>query len=117
MADIITGRQTATVDDGVVVFLIGMRINRWRRVRSWLPAFRAMPRMLQELAADPSLGMLGAHSFWAGRTIIAVQYWRSYFDTDGPVRKLESALDSIAQADLIAEHPGLVRHLVRGIDR
>jgi Ser/Thr protein kinase RdoA (MazF antagonist) len=47
----------------------------------------------------------------------AVQYWRSYFDTAGPVRKLESALDSIAQADLIAEHPGLVRHLVREIAR
>ena len=55
MADIITGRQTATVDDDVVVFLIGMRINRLRRVRSWLPAFRAMPRMLRELAEDPSL--------------------------------------------------------------
>ena len=78
MADIITGRQTATVDDGVVVFLLGMRINRLHRVRSWLPAFRAMPRMLQELAADPSLGLLGAHTFWAGRTIIAVQYWQSF---------------------------------------
>jgi Domain of unknown function (DUF4188) len=80
MAEIITGRQTATIDDEVVVFLIGMRINRLRRVRSWLPVFRAMPRMLQELAADPSLGLLGVHSFWAGRTILAVQYWRSFED-------------------------------------
>ena len=80
MAEVITGRQTATVDDDVVVFLIGMRINRLRRVRSWLPAFRAMPRMLRELAADPSLGLLGVHSFWMGRTIIAVQYWRSFED-------------------------------------
>lgn len=47
----------------------------------------------------------------------AVQYWRSYFETDGPVRKLESALDSIAQADLVAEHPEIVRRLARGIDR
>ena len=80
MAEVITGRQTATVDDDVVVFLIGMRFNRLRRVRSWLPAFRAMPRMLRELAADPSLGLLGVHSFWAGRTILAVQYWRSFED-------------------------------------
>jgi Domain of unknown function (DUF4188) len=80
MADIINGRQTATVDDEVVVFLIGMRINRLRRVRSWMPAFRAMPRMLSELAADPSLGLLGVHSFWMGRTILAVQYWRSFED-------------------------------------
>ena len=82
MAEVITGRQTATVDDDVVVFLIGMRINRLRRVRSWLPAFRAMPQMLRELAADPSLGLLGVHSFWAGRTILAVQYWRSFEDLE-----------------------------------
>lgn len=82
MADVIIGRQTATVDDDVVVFLIGMRINRLRRVRSWLPAFRAMPRMLRELATDPSLGLLGVHSFWAGRTILAVQYWRSFEDLE-----------------------------------
>lgn len=80
MAEIMTGRQTATVDDDVVVFLIGMRFNRLRRVRSWLPAFRAMPRMLQELAANPELGLLGVHSFWMGRTILAVQYWRSFED-------------------------------------
>ena len=82
MADVILGRQTATVDDDVVVFLIGMRINRLRRIRSWLPAFRAMPRMLRELATDPSLGLLGIHSFWAGRTILAVQYWRSFEDLE-----------------------------------
>ena len=28
MADVINGRQTATVDDDVVVFIIGMRFNR-----------------------------------------------------------------------------------------
>ena len=82
MAEVITGRQTATVDEDVVVFLIGMRINRLRRIRSWLPAFRAMPRMLRELAADPSLGLLGVHSFWMGRTILAVQYWRSFEDLE-----------------------------------
>jgi hypothetical protein len=49
MGEVINGRQTATLDDEVVVFIIGMRINRLRRLRSWLPAFRAMPRMLQEL--------------------------------------------------------------------
>ena len=26
--------------------------------------------------------MLGVHSFWAGRTILAVQYWRSFEDLE-----------------------------------
>lgn len=46
----------------------------------------------------------------------AVQYWNSYFETDGPVRKLGSALDSIAQADLVAEHPAIIHRLVQGAD-
>lgn len=32
----------------------------------------------------------------------AVQYWLSYFMTDGPVRKLASALDALGQADWVA---------------
>ena len=78
MAEVINGRRTAALDDDVVVFVIGMRINRLRRLRSWLPAFRAMPRMLRELSADEELGLLGVHSYWAGRVILAVQYWRSF---------------------------------------
>ena len=74
----VTGGQTiaylATADP--VVFLIGMRVNRWRRVRSWWPVFTAMPRMLEELrAAD--VGLLNAHTFWSGRVFLVVQYWRS----------------------------------------
>jgi Ser/Thr protein kinase RdoA (MazF antagonist) len=46
----------------------------------------------------------------------AVQYWNSYFETDGPVRKLAAALDSIAQADLVAEHPAIIHRLVQGAD-
>ena len=65
MSTVVKGRQTASLDDEVVVFLIGMRINRLRSLRSWLPAFRAMPRMLAELNRDPELGLLGAHSFWS----------------------------------------------------
>jgi hypothetical protein len=61
----------------VVVFLIGMRINRWRRTRSWWPVFVAMPKMLRELAGRPDAGLLGAKSYWAGRDFLVVQYWRS----------------------------------------
>jgi Ser/Thr protein kinase RdoA (MazF antagonist) len=41
----------------------------------------------------------------------AVQYWNSYFETSGPVRKLESAIDSLGQADLVATRPDLIDRL------
>jgi Ser/Thr protein kinase RdoA (MazF antagonist) len=47
----------------------------------------------------------------------AVQYWSSYFETSGPVRKLASALDSIAQADLVARHPEIIRRLAPRSER
>ena len=49
-----------------MVFLIGMRINRWRKVRAWWPVFVGMPTMLRELAGRPEAGLLGAKSYWAG---------------------------------------------------
>jgi hypothetical protein len=78
MPAVINGRRTAALDEDVVVFLIGMRINRLRSPRAWLPAFRAMPKMLAELFRDPGLGMLHAQWFWSGRVIAYVQYWQSF---------------------------------------
>lgn len=60
----------------VVVFLIGMRVNRLRRIRSWWPVFAGMPRMLAELR-DADLGLLDARTYWSGRTFLVVQYWRT----------------------------------------
>ncbi len=48
---IVEGWMTAAEGE-VTVFLIGMRINSFVRVRGWWPVFRAMPAMLRELAAD-----------------------------------------------------------------
>jgi Ser/Thr protein kinase RdoA (MazF antagonist) len=41
----------------------------------------------------------------------AVQYWNSYHVTSGPIRKLRSAIDSLAQARQVLEDPGPVRAL------
>lgn len=73
------GRYAAelSTDDDAVVFVIGMRVNRWRKVRSWLPIFVAMPRMLRELQAEPDGPLLGARTYWSGRVFMTVQYWRS----------------------------------------
>jgi hypothetical protein len=64
-------------EDPVVVFLVGMRINRLRRPWSWWSTFLAMPRMVRELEDGPDRGFLGARTFWSGRVFLVVQYWRS----------------------------------------
>jgi len=70
------GRLSATVEGSLVVFLIGMRVNKPWKVHKWWPVAQAMPRMLAELQARPELGMLGGE-MWFGRTTILVQYWRT----------------------------------------
>lgn len=76
--EVAQGRRTADADGEVVVFLVGMRINRFRAVRGWLPALRAMPRMLRELTADPDSGMLGYRFVLRGpREFAVLQYWSS----------------------------------------
>ncbi|MBA0051769.1 DUF4188 domain-containing protein [Streptomyces sp. AJS327] len=70
--------MTDASEGEIVVFLIGMRINRLRAPRAWLPVFRAMPRMLRELSRDPSAGMLGYRLLFGGpRIFCVVQYWES----------------------------------------
>lgn len=71
------GRQTAAYEGDVVVFVIGMRVNKPWRVRAWWPVFTAMPAMLRELAKDPSSGLLGYRGFFAPRGATLVQYWSS----------------------------------------
>ncbi len=77
MRELLHGRRThERGQDGLVVFLIGARVNRLRAVRSWWPVIAAMPRMLQELQREPALGLLGVTSCVQGRGALAVQYWR-----------------------------------------
>jgi hypothetical protein len=75
-----TGRWTDGHDGEVVVFLIGMRVNRPWRVDLWLPVFTAMPRMVAELSRDASRGFLGARTTVGAGGPLLVQYWRSADD-------------------------------------
>lgn len=72
------GRYAANMDGDFVVFLIGMRINRLTLIHKWLPVALAMPRMLKELFRRPELGLLHAHACVSGRTLMTVQYWKSF---------------------------------------
>jgi Domain of unknown function (DUF4188) len=79
MASVISRRVTAEIEGDFVVFLIGMRINKFWKPRQWLPTFVAMPKMIRELEGRPESGFLGARFYLAGpRSPMLVQYWRSF---------------------------------------
>lgn len=69
---------TAAPEDEVVVFVIGMRVNKWHAVHKWWPVFTAMPPMIKELYQNKNLGFLAMESFINFRTICLIQYWRSF---------------------------------------
>ena len=71
------GRRTHQHEGELVVFLIGMTINRPWRPDLWLPVFRAMPPMLVELSSDPDSGLLGFRLTIGRGGPVLVQYWSS----------------------------------------
>ena len=78
MSGPIARRMCAEVDGAFVLFLIGVRINRPWRVRTWLPVLGAMPRMLAELEERPELGLLHHRMQLGFPNLSVVQYWRSH---------------------------------------
>ena len=77
MTEVIRERVCGEVEGEVVVFLIGMRINKLWKFWKWLPVARAMPRMLAELKSKPELGLLHERGVIGFRELSSVQYWRS----------------------------------------
>jgi len=87
---VIKDRMCAQVEGEVVVFLIGMRINKLWKIHKWLPVALAMPRMLKELEKNPDLGFLGADT-WFARNVIVLQYWRSIEDLQAYAKNRDRA--------------------------
>lgn len=77
MVQIIEERMSAQIDGDFVVFLIGMRINKWWKIHKWVPVALAMSRMQRELKTLPveQTGCLESRLISPGLT---VQYWRSF---------------------------------------
>ena len=71
-------RMTHEYEGELVVFLIGMRINKPWRPDLWLPVFSAMPRMLAELSQDPDSGLIGYRLTFGSGGPVVVQYWNSH---------------------------------------
>jgi fumigallin biosynthesis monooxygenase-like protein len=75
---IIAERMAPKVDDDFVLFLIGMRINKFYKVKKWWPIFQSMPRMIKELENQKNLGLLHARSHFGFRNFMLIQYWESW---------------------------------------
>lgn len=72
------GRFSVTNDDEIVLFLVGVRVNRIRMIRKWLPVVRAIRPLLREATAGEDPALLGYRVHRCGiREIVVVQYWRS----------------------------------------
>ena len=83
MAGVLKGRYMADVSrlgDEVVVFVIGMRINKPLKVGLWWPVFTAMGRMLKYLAERPEKGLLAYRV--SALPPFVLQYWRSFDDLE-----------------------------------
>ena len=73
--------MTGQIEGSFVVFLIGMRINRFWKFHKWLPVATAMPKMLKELSQKPESGFLG-FQILGGIPPVIVQYWKSFEDLE-----------------------------------
>ena len=81
MSKTINQRMTGQIEGSFVVFLIGMRINRFWKFHKWLPVATAMPKMLKELSQKPESGFLG-FQILGGIPPVIVQYWKSFEDLE-----------------------------------
>lgn len=89
---IINKRVTAEIDGSFVVFLIGMRLNRFWKLWKWPPILAAMPRMLRELEESTESGFLGANVYLGSpRRPMVVQYWRSFEHLESYARSHDAA--------------------------
>jgi hypothetical protein len=75
---IFPGRYTARTDEPFVVFLIGMRVNRFLQFSKWMQVAKAMPPMIVELKKRPELGFLHAENILYWRGVALIQYWKSF---------------------------------------
>jgi len=88
---IVPGRMTDNYAGSLVVFLIGMRINHFRKVGKWLPVLRAMGPMLRELYGNPHSGFIGNEFAWVSpRQVLLVQYWRDFDSLEAYARDREA---------------------------
>ncbi len=88
MSKVFSGRFTAQTNEPFVVFLIGMRVNKFWSLSKWMPVAQAMSPMLKTLYKNPEKGFLGGESFFrfSPVTTLLLSYWRSFEDLENFAR-------------------------------
>jgi hypothetical protein len=77
--EIFNGRYTTDCDgESFVVFIIGMRVNKFLTISKWLPVFRAMGPMIKELYQNPQWGFLHTEFTFSWRQVVLIQYWKGF---------------------------------------
>lgn len=79
--------MTAAYEGELVVFIIGMRVNRWWAIHEWLPVFNAMRPMIAELYKNRELGFLDMQYALTPGGPILIQYWRSFEQLESYARE------------------------------
>ncbi len=90
MPQIFPGRFAAKIEGPFVVFLIGMRVNRFFAFNKWMQVAAAMPPMIKELTQQPELGLLHVESALYWRGVLTIQYWRSFEQLHAYAHKRDS---------------------------
>lgn len=98
--DVIPGRHRADLNGEVIVFPIGMKINRWWAIHRWARPFVNTVRMWWHMQRRRPDGYLGGYLFVYARGVGMMQYW-SDFDS----------LEALARDDQ-QPHLQAWRHLV-----
>ncbi|MDQ0230167.1 DUF4188 domain-containing protein [Metabacillus malikii] len=80
------GRYVVKSDESFVIFIIGMRINKFFSFTKWIPVFRAMGPMLRELYQHPELGFYHTEYLINWRGVTLIQYWRSFEELEAYAR-------------------------------
>ncbi|MEQ8674186.1 MAG: DUF4188 domain-containing protein [Aggregatilineales bacterium] len=77
---VFNGRYTAHIEGDFVVFLIGARINSWRKMLKLAWIGEANNAMYRVLEANSDYGYLGGEAFTRNffRESVNITYWRSY---------------------------------------
>ena len=99
MAGVLKGRYMADVSrlgDEVVVFVIGMRINKPLKVGLWWPVFNGMGKMLKYLAERPEKGLLAYRV--SALPPFVLQYWRSFDDLERFARNISYFTCTLSEA-------------------
>ncbi|MDX5892612.1 DUF4188 domain-containing protein [Rubrobacter radiotolerans] len=76
------GRCTARRDEPFVVFMMGVRVNRFLLIWKWLPVLLSLRAMLREVRENRKSGFLGGQTFFSWRSVTLIQYWTSYEDLE-----------------------------------